>query len=200
MYTCVRKMIIDKKLFPNQQLKESEFSKKFNTSRTPIRKAFAKLEKEGYVKHIKNKGTFIMNPSKKEILDAYKLRIVYVKMLSKLIIKNVKKDDILELKTMIDKEPKIYNKDEILKYINNNKKFHMRLAKISDNKYLIDSIDRLLNIIDTHLIFYDTFDYKNIRSIKEHKLMIKYLKKENYIKLKAIMIRHVKKTYKKLVT
>ncbi len=201
IYSLMKNLIINGDLKPGMQLKEQEFSKRFDSSRTPIRQAFKKLEEDGYVENILNKGTYIVDPTIEDICYAYKLRFKLEEMLSEEIIDKVTSEDIESLKQYVDLEPQFYKNNDVLEYIENNKNFHLKIASLSDNKYLIEAIDQILNAIDIHLIFYDNYhhtDLDNVGSIKEHQLIIKYLEEKNLNKLKEIMIQHVKSTCDKL--
>ena len=201
IYELIKKMIINQKIRPGKQLKENELAKTFGTSRTPIRQAFKMLEKDSLVVNIPNKGTYVVDPSIEDICYAYKLRIKLEEMLSEEIIDKVTPQDIQLLEHYIDLEPKFYKKDEILNYIDNNRKFHLKLASLSDNKYLVNAIEEVSNAIDIHLIFYDDFNNRhlnNIESVKEHQLIVKFLKEKNLNQLKRVMTQHVKNTCDRL--
>lgn len=201
IYILMKDLIINKELKPGMQLKEQELSERFNSSRTPIRQAFKKLEEDGFVEIVPNKGTYIVDPSIHDICYAYKLRVKLEEMLSEEIIEKVTPEAIGKLEHYVELEPKFYKDNEMLAYIENNKKFHLKIAKLSENPYLIEAIEQILNVIDIHLIFYDNFDpvgFQDVNSIEEHKLIIKYLKEKNLPKLKEIMIQHVKSTCEKL--
>jgi len=201
IYELIKGLIINRELRAGMQLKENDLAKKFGTSRTPIRQAFQKLKDDGFVETIPNKGTYVVDPTIEDICYAYKLRLKLEEMLSEEIIDKVTPKDIQLLEHYIDLEPKFYKKSEIFDYLENNRKFHLKIAKISDNKYLIDAIDQILNVIDIHLIFYDDFknkDISTIDSIKEHELIIKFLKEKKLDQLKEIMVQHVKSTCEKL--
>ena len=201
IYILMKELIINKELKPGMQLKEQELSTRFNSSRTPIRQAFKKLEDEGFVEIVPNKGTYIVDPSINDICYAYELRVKLEEVLSEEIIEKVTPEAIEGLEHYIKLEPKFYMDDKKLAYIENNKEFHLKIAQLSDNPYLIDAIEQILDVINIHLIFYDNFDpigLQDVNSIKEHELIIKYLKEKNLSKLKETMIQHVKSTCQKL--
>jgi len=201
IYELMKKLIINRELRPGMQLKENDLAEKFGTSRTPIRQAFLKLKDDGFVESFPNKGTYVVDPTSKDICHAYKLRLKLEEMLSEEIIDKVSPKDIELLEHYVDLEPRFYNKNQVLNYLENNKKFHLKIAKLSDNPYLIDAIEKILNAIDIHLIFYDNFNHQdihNIESVKDHQLIVKFLKEKKLDQLKEIMLQHVKNTCDKL--
>lgn len=59
IYTELREEILALHLAPGTSLGETEMSKRFNISRTPIREVFKRLELEGLLNVIPNKGTIV---------------------------------------------------------------------------------------------------------------------------------------------
>ena len=201
IYEMIKNLIVNQKIRPGMQLKENDLAEKFGTSRTPIRQAFKYLEEDGLVENISNKGTFVVDPSIADISYAYELRVTLEKMLAEEIIDKVTTEDIQILEHYVAQEPDFYEKNEVLKYLENNKKFHLKIAKISDNRYLVEAIEEILNAIDIHLIFYDDFnsnDLNNIQSITDHELIIQALKEKKLPELKRIMLKHIENTCEKL--
>ncbi len=69
IYQTIRNQIITLELEPGDIISETDMSKKFNISRTPIREVFQRLEYDGLVNIIKNKGTEITPVNFKKILN-----------------------------------------------------------------------------------------------------------------------------------
>ena len=55
----IRELILTGQLVPDQIIYESELTKRFGTSRSPVREALIYLEQEGLVKIIPKKGTVV---------------------------------------------------------------------------------------------------------------------------------------------
>ncbi|OON94575.1 MAG: hypothetical protein ATN33_04265 [Epulopiscium sp. Nele67-Bin001] len=72
IYTSLKTRIMTLDLEPGDIISEIDMSKKFNISRTPIREVFKRLEYDGLVNVIKNKGTEITPISSQQ---AYKTHI-----------------------------------------------------------------------------------------------------------------------------
>jgi len=59
---------------PNQRISEIEVAKRFNVSRTPIRDVFKRLEVEGFLKIIPQKGTYVTRIDMSDLADMMYLR------------------------------------------------------------------------------------------------------------------------------
>ncbi|HLY64569.1 MAG TPA: GntR family transcriptional regulator [Chloroflexota bacterium] len=75
VYTTLKERIIDFQLKPNERLTEVQLAAEFSTSRTPVREALLKLEREGWVVNRRHHGYTVRDFSIAEIDDVYEVRI-----------------------------------------------------------------------------------------------------------------------------
>ncbi len=59
VYEILRSEILSLKILPGQALSENQMTARFNMSRTPVRNAFAQLQKDGLIEIIPKKGTYV---------------------------------------------------------------------------------------------------------------------------------------------
>ncbi len=76
VYAKLRQAILDRALDPGEPLTEGELSRRFHVSRTPVREALAKLERDHLVRVVPKKGAFVRRLSHDEIHDLYEVREV----------------------------------------------------------------------------------------------------------------------------
>jgi len=74
VYQNIKFQIINNNLKPGIRLLEEEIAKAMNISRAPIREAFNRLEKEGFVTIIPRKGTAVSNITTQIIEDIFEIR------------------------------------------------------------------------------------------------------------------------------
>jgi len=55
----VRKEIIDGSLSPGERLTETNLADRFDVSRTPVREALVRLQADGFVELVRNRGAFV---------------------------------------------------------------------------------------------------------------------------------------------
>lgn len=68
-YLLLREQMVRGELMPGTLLSENELAEEYQMSRTPVRHAIARLESEGYVTSLKNRGVLVKEVSGKEFLD-----------------------------------------------------------------------------------------------------------------------------------
>lgn len=73
-YAEIRRRILEGELLPANPLSEHQLATAMQLSRTPVREAIKRLEKEGLVRSIPNRGTFIAEPSAHDIMEIYQVR------------------------------------------------------------------------------------------------------------------------------
>ena len=91
VYDSLKEMIIDGVIQPGERIIETEYSNKFQISRTPIREAIRMLELEGLVESLSTGGVIVKIFTKEEISEIYKIRIALEGIILEEIIKKVKK-------------------------------------------------------------------------------------------------------------
>jgi len=74
VYQNIKFQIINNNLKPGIRLLEEEIAKAMNISRAPIREAFNRLEKEGFVTIIPRKGAAVSNITTQMIEDIFEIR------------------------------------------------------------------------------------------------------------------------------
>jgi len=76
IYHAVKKDILTLKLRPGQLISENETAKQYNVSRTPVKAAFTRLESEGFVEVVPQKGTFVTLVDCRHVRDILYMRYV----------------------------------------------------------------------------------------------------------------------------
>src|SRR5213083_43326 len=74
VYGALRQAILDRTFDPGEPLTEGDLSRRFRVSRTPVREALAKLERDHLVRVVPKKGAFVRTLSHDELRDLYEVR------------------------------------------------------------------------------------------------------------------------------
>ena len=73
-YDGIRRMIfVTHELRPGQKLVESTVAQKLCISRTPVREAIHRLQQDGILERIPNRGSFVCIPKKRDIVHSYEI-------------------------------------------------------------------------------------------------------------------------------
>jgi DNA-binding GntR family transcriptional regulator len=193
-YQTIKDKILSSDIHPGFQLKEVHLAKEMNLTRTPIRKALSRLEKEGLVLIIPNKGAFIRELSPEDIDDIFEVREALELKAAHLAIWRASRDDLNRLTKGLDRrEAKLRQRE--FKYYIPEFDFHEELIKLGKNKILYSMWNSLHNQLQLvrflKIRSTDIFD-KLIASVAEHRKILFTIYENEPEKLSKLIIAHVK--------
>ncbi|MDX8345119.1 GntR family transcriptional regulator [Rossellomorea sp. YZS02] len=198
VYSHLKDALLARKIAPGTQLVEQIISQKMAVSRTPIRHALKRLEAEGLVQIIPNRGAFVVHPTREEIISFFELRKEIEFLTVKYGLPKVRKSDISKLYMFLEEEQETYRQKDLLKYVELNKQFHLFLAKISGNKFLIRYMDEMLIQSNVYLFLFDVFYHvepgENVR-FREHEEMVKAIENKDQQTLLELIDLHMKHSF-----
>lgn len=179
VYQNIKFQIIRGNLRPGTHLLEKELSKAMNISRAPIREAFNRLEKEGFVTIIPRKGTAVSNITTQIIKDIFEIRETLESLAVK---KSLRKISIEKLEKVGEGFKNFINKpantENCIQYLALDKKFHDLLSQDCGNIKLIE----LLANLQEQIHWLRNISLKRITfsgSVREHLAIIDAIKKND---------------------
>jgi len=189
VYQNIKFQIMRGTLKPGTRLPEEELSKIMNISRAPIREAFNRLEKEGFVTIIPRKGAAVSNITAQMIEDIFEIRETLESLAVK---KSLGEISIEKLEKIGDGFKKFINKptnsENCIQYLALDKKFHDLLSQNCGNKKLIElliNLHWLRNISLKRITF--------AGSVKEHLVIIEALKKNDKKLIIKALLKHLER-------
>jgi len=192
-YQNIKFQIIRGNLRPGTRLLEEELAKAMSISRAPIREAFNKLEREGFVTTIPRKGAAVSNVTTEIIEDIFEIRetletLAVKKSLGKICIDELEKvgDD---FKEFINKSENAENR---IQYLVLDKKFHDLLSQNCGNKKLIE----LLTNLQEQIHWLRNISLKRTTfsgSVREHLAIIEALKRNDEKLITKALLLHLER-------
>ncbi len=166
--TAIRKRYIKQ----GSQLVEVALAQQLGVSRTPVRSAIKRLEAEGLVNSIPNRGAFVITPTQKEIEETFLVRAQLEIMATRLASSHITAKQIEELRNLINLETKVFDESNLDEYYAANDNLHLKIAELSGNRVLYSYIKELLDKTRIFLILYDPFYKLEYRPTSEHEAII----------------------------
>ena len=157
-YRKIKDAIRNKNILPGRKLSEAALGKALGMSRTPVRAALKQLEFQGYVRIVPHKGAYVIEPSVQEIDNTYVVRTAMEQLSVALLIENLTEQKVRELEQCIKSEQAAYQSNDYDEYDMINRKYHMKIAELSENFVLYRYIQDLLNKVDAYILLYDKND------------------------------------------
>lgn len=192
VYEKLKSLIINGELKKGEKIIETEYAKKFEVSRTPIREALRMLELEGLVDSYEKGGVRVAEIDEEDIREIYKIRFNLENMVleeiftkKKIDLKNIKKN-LRETRKKLFKSN--YNVDEIIELFS---EFNKEFYKLSELKYVIKLITNINEYIKRFRRLCLIDEKRVIEAYNQHKDLIKYIEDREYEKAKAINDEHL---------
>lgn len=190
VYQKLKEDIIKGKFKPGSVFNEKEYAIELNVSRTPVREAVLKLSNEGYINILPRKGTIISSISFDDIKAIYEYRMI-LEPNAILLLKD-KKIDENWIQGWIDKFLSC-NDSENLE--DDDKRFHLELAKFTNNEYIYNQIDLIMDkCLRIRILSNIESNNRYQESLKEHIDILELLKQKEYLKASEMMKVHLKNT------
>jgi DNA-binding GntR family transcriptional regulator len=193
VYQNIKFQIIRGNLKPGTRLLEEKLSRAMNISRAPIREAFNRLEKEGFVTILPRKGAAVSNITTETIEDIFEIRETLESLAVK---KSLGKIFIDELEKVGDNFKEFINKSENaenrIQYLVLDKQFHDLLSQNCGNKKLIE----LLANLQEQIHWLRNISLKRTTfsgSVREHLAIIEALKGNDKKLITKTLLQHLER-------
>jgi DNA-binding GntR family transcriptional regulator len=198
VFEYLRNSILSGELSPGERLMEVTIADQLGVSRTPVREAIRKLEKENFVIMIPRKGAYVADLTKKDIVEVLEIRKElegFAALLAAERISVIEKEELLEVITRFGKALEMMDKKEMIRCDND---FHSLIFKASKNQRLINIITDLHDQFQRfRLIYFNEFD--NYIEIQEsHKRIFSAIDEKNGAKARSEAEMHIKDIQKQV--
>jgi DNA-binding GntR family transcriptional regulator len=178
-YEAIKEAILTFRLKPGQSLVESDLASQLAISKTPVRDALMKLQKEGLVEKIPYTGTYVSPINRQNLTEIFQIRAVLEGLAVRLATINNNVDEIDKLQTVIDNHALSARDNEISIASKFNSQFHDAIIQLSSNTLL----SQILANFDDHLKRYRILsNYQNNRlqkSVEEHQAVLNAIRQRD---------------------
>jgi len=140
LFHQLRTDILQGKLKPGEKLTEQRVCQEYVVSRTPVREAFQKLENDGLIETIPNRGAFVVGVSDRDISDMYELRRAYEELAVRWAIERITDEEFEQLKEAYEFMEFYTMKKDIPKMLNINMQFHQLIYNAAHNRMLLHTL------------------------------------------------------------
>ena len=164
VYEELKRQIMIGEIPPGTRMMEVELADDMGVSRTPIREAIRKLEKEGLVSIEPRRGAYASEISIKDMVDVLEVREFLEGMAAGLASKRITEEEIAALKHSIDAYRNAVESGSTEEIIEEDEIFHKLIVDCSGNKTLIQMINQVQELaLRFRYIYYEDFSrYKNM--------------------------------------
>lgn len=181
VYGRLKEKLISLEFKPGSALMETEIAEGLKVSRTPVRDALTRLERDGLVEIIYRKGAFVKHHSVKDIVEIFQVRKSLEAYAANLAASNVDLSALDKFEKFYDNALNMEEDQKLQKVYDEGVDFHKFVIKAANN-HRIEKVLAELNVqLEISRIFFLSQNDKSIhgraiQGIKEHLLVIKALR------------------------
>jgi DNA-binding GntR family transcriptional regulator len=135
--------IIEGRLRPGEDLNSVDLSRRFNTSRTPVREALMMLEQEGLVEMKARRRPRVAAPSLQDIRDIYQVRRDLLSLLAGLLVERATNEQMAELRAQVELMRVLADAGDVDAYFWGHVHLQERMTEIVGNATLKEILDSL---------------------------------------------------------
>ncbi len=156
VYDELKMRILTGQIAAGERMMEEETSRDLGVSRTPVREAFKRLEKEGLVIIKPRRGAFATQMAKKDLMEILDVRESLESMAAGQACERMTKAQKEKLRSVCEKHKKAVANNTYKQMVKYDTEFHELLVEGSRNKTLINFVEQLQELVlRFRYIYYD---------------------------------------------
>ena len=197
VYERTREKILNGTLKPGQRLHELDVAKSAQTSRTPVREAFRRLEQDGLIERTPRGGVRIIHLDWETIKDLYELRAVLETHAIELACQRISSEQIIALKRTKAQAMELLNTEDIKQedllsdFLELNTEFHDTIYKSTGSRFLIKIINQLRGVMLAMRSVSLQAERGPHRSWEDHNRLIQHLEKRDAEAARKLIQKHI---------
>jgi len=191
----LKNKIINNELRQGERIDLVSLSNELGVSGTPVREALHKLEREGLLKNIPNRGFFVTEIKEEDVREIFQLREALEVLAIRLSTPLFTKKDIDTMETLMKKSKVALKNNNRQIFINCDRVMHSLIIQRSGNKKLSDILENLSDFVHALRIRKISGLKGGERvhlAIQEHEALLEAIKEKDIEKASVAMSRHLK--------
>jgi DNA-binding GntR family transcriptional regulator len=179
VYEELKMQILTGKIIPGTRMMEVELAEDMGVSRTPIREAIRKLEKEGLVTIEPRKGAYASQISTDDMVEILEVRQNMEGLAAFFAASRMKPEQLRVLREVEEAYNKAVEDGNTAEMIRYDSKFHKLIVESSNNKILIKMVEQLQEtVLRFRYLYYD--DFKRAEKMpEEHQMIVDAIANKN---------------------
>lgn len=127
VYSYLRSAILSGNILPEEHLVEEVVARELGVSRTPVREALQKLEREGLLEHFPNRGFLVPRETESQVAGIFEIRAILEGYILRIACENATNGFLSELSLLLKKAERCLGKGRMEELHRLNTMFHDRI-------------------------------------------------------------------------
>jgi len=191
-YQELKRIILEHQVPLGGKLREGELAAALGISRTPVREAINRLEKEGLVQIFPQRGAFVVRFSERDVLELFLIRQNLEGLAAYLAAERMNEGGLSKLESCIQGFREPFSESAIRRYAKEDFRFHQTIVALSDCQRLIKMISTLYDQIRIFRLTMVGLSTRMKTSLAEHRLLVEAFRKKDPEKAEQMMRQHIR--------
>jgi DNA-binding GntR family transcriptional regulator len=191
VYTNVKNAIIGGDFQPGKRLIEEKIAADLETSRTPVREAIQKLEKEGLIYRLPRGGFAVKAVTEEEVEEVFGLRSILEGYAAYLATSRITVEEMKKLEEIIHAEDECLKNLNIDEFIRLDGEFHDVLYKAAKNARLYVLLHDLRDYMYRYRVIILRYQRKPHLAVQDHKQMLASIKGKSPRQVDKLVRKHM---------
>ena len=193
-YETLKHAIITGELPAGSRLVETEYAERMHISRTPLREALRKLERDGLVEYMLRRGVVVRAFTIADVEEIYTIRNALEMLTLPAIIQNATPDDIIRLRGLLDEMDPVTIRSDIPTLSPMARSFHAQLTAISGQKRIIRAIEGQDEYITRFSALAIAKEDRRLQAHQEHHRLVDLVEAKNLEGFEKLMHSHIERS------
>jgi len=189
-YASIKGAIIGGAFETGLRLIEEKLAEDMKTSRTPVREAFQKLEKEGLIYRLRT-GFAVKGVSEEEVDEVFGLRGILEGYAGFLATERIEEDELTSLEEIIARQEACLEDMNPEEFIRLDGEFHDVLYKAAKNTRLYNLLNDLRDYMYRYRVIILRYQRKPRLAVEDHKKMVASIRSKNPRQVAKLVRKHM---------
>ena len=193
-YEVLKKAIITGEIPAGERIVETDYADRLHISRTPLREALRKLERDGLVEYVMRRGVIVHAFTTEDVEQIYTIRNCLELLTLPEIIEKATPEDIAHLREMLAKMDELNEKNDVEALSPVARDFHTAITAISGK-------NRILRVIEGQDEYIRRFSAMAIKqedrrneANEEHHRLVDLIEQKDLPAFEALMKQHIERS------
>lgn len=193
-YEVLKHAIITGEIPAGERIVETEYADRLHISRTPLREALRKLERDGLVEYVQRRGVIVRAFTIADVEEIYTIRNALEMLTLPAIIQKATPADIAELRAMLREMDPYDEKNMIEELSPRARNFHARLTSISGMKRILRVIEGQDEYIRRFSAMSISKEDRRHAAHAEHYKLVDYVEQKDLESFERLMRKHIERS------
>ena len=187
VYNSLKDMIADYRFQPGARVNVEKLTRELGVSRTPIWEAIRRLEQEGLLKNIPNRGVFMVEMTLEKAFEIFQVRGALERVAGRLAAQNIDEKILHKMGNCLEEQLKAIEGGDLVRYSHLDFDFHSMIYKMIQNAFLQEMLDSIKTRMQPFKI-----ELKPVLPdlYKDHLKILNALRSKNPDKVEEALIQH----------